>query len=86
MVYIPPINNKLGPASKVLMASKTWVLKQKVARASLFLRSVVRLLRSRYWGVTPFCGERSLTSKKQLRRSRLGDRKIGRGNHWYHAF
>ena len=28
MVYIPPINNKLGPTNMAPMASKTWVLKQ----------------------------------------------------------
>ena len=36
MVYIPPINNKLGPTNMAPMASKTWILKQQVARSSLF--------------------------------------------------
>ena len=40
MVYIPPINNKLGPTNMAPMASKTWVLKQQGARSSLLLRSV----------------------------------------------
>ena len=40
MVYIPPINNKLGPTNMAPMASKTWVLKQWVARSSLYFRSV----------------------------------------------
>ena len=38
MVYIPPINNKLGPTDMAPMASKTCVLNQYVAR--LFLKSV----------------------------------------------
>ena len=40
MVYIPPISNKLDLTNMVLIASKTLVLKQQVARSSLFLRSV----------------------------------------------
>ena len=36
LVYIPPINKKLGPTNMAPMASKTWVLKQWVARSSLF--------------------------------------------------
>ena len=36
MVYIPRINSKLGLTNMAPMASKTWVLKQWVARSSLF--------------------------------------------------
>ena len=36
MVYIPLINSKLGLTNMAPMASKTWVLKQWVARSSLF--------------------------------------------------
>ena len=35
MLYIPSINNKLGPTNMALMASKTWVLKQYVAWSRL---------------------------------------------------
>ena len=38
--YIPPINIKLGPTNMAPMASKTWALKQQVARSRLLLRSV----------------------------------------------
>ena len=36
MVYISPISGKLGLTNMAPMASKTWVLKQWVARSSLF--------------------------------------------------
>ena len=35
-----PINIKLGPTNRAPMASKTWALKQQVARSRLLLRSV----------------------------------------------